>query len=109
MSNDDALILLFTQPGAIDIYKQMASVTSGKPPTEVSDEERAVSKQVTLAIMYGMGLNTVAKKLGVNKSEAKKFFNSFYGRFRGVKRWMDDTVRFARANKYVTTITGRKR
>ena len=109
MSNDEALIRLFTDPNATDIYKQMSSVTSGKAPTEVTDEERAVSKQVTLAIMYGMGLNTVAKKLGTSKAQARIFFNSFYGRFQGVKRWMDETIRFARANKYVTTITGRKR
>jgi len=109
MSNDKALIRLFTDPNATDIYKQMASVTSGKAPAEVTDEERAVSKQVTLAIMYGMGLNTVAKKLGTSKVQARNFFNSFYGRFQGVKRWMEETIRFARANKYVTTITGRKR
>jgi len=87
----------------------MSSVITGKAPSDVTDEERAISKQVTLAIMYGMGVNTVAKKLGINKTSAQTFFQSFYGRFRGVKLWMDQTVSFARANKYVTTITGRKR
>lgn len=109
MSNDEALIRLFSQPGSTDIYKQMAAVISLKDPVDVSDEERAVSKQVTLAIMYGMGLNTVAKKLGVEKVAAKAFFESFYGRFRGVKQWMDSTIAKARREKYVTTITGRRR
>jgi DNA polymerase I - 3''-5'' exonuclease and polymerase domains len=109
MSNDEALIRLFSQPGSTDIYKQMAAVISLKDPDDVSDEERAVSKQVTLAIMYGMGLNTVAKKLGVKKDAAKAFFESFYGRFRGVKQWMDRTIAKARREKYVTTITGRRR
>jgi DNA polymerase-1 len=109
MSNDEALLRLFTQPGSTDIYKQMAGVISSKDPADVSDEERAVSKQVTLAIMYGMGLNTVAKKLGVDKVVAKAFFESFYGRFRGVKQWMDSTIAKARRDHYVTTITGRRR
>jgi DNA polymerase-1 len=87
----------------------MAGVISSKDPADVSDEERAVSKQVTLAIMYGMGLNTVAKKLGVDKVVAKAFFESFYGRFRGVKQWMDSTIAKARRDHYVTTITGRRR
>ena len=109
ISGDEALISLFTQPGTTDIYKQMSSVISGKSPDNVTDEERAIAKQVTLAIMYGMGINTVAKKLGIDRSSAQKFFQSFYGRFRGVKRWMDNTISFARTNKYVTTISGRKR
>jgi len=109
ISGDEALIRLFTQPGKIDIYKQMSSVISNKSSDMVTDEERAVAKQVTLAIMYGMGINSVAKKLGIDKNSAQKFFQSFYGRFPGVKRWMDSTVSFARSNKYVTTIAGRKR
>lgn len=109
MSNDQALIRLFSQPDASDIYKQMSSVINGKNVDQVTDDERAVSKQVTLAILYGMGINSVAKKLGINKSQAKSFFNAFYGRFQGVKSWMDNTIRFARENKYVTTITGRRR
>jgi DNA polymerase-1 len=109
MSNDESLIRLFTQPGAADIYKLMAAVISGKDPGDVTDEERAVSKQVTLAIMYGMGINTVAKKLNVNKLAAKTFFQSFYGRFHGVKNWMDSTIGRAKKDKYVTTITGRRR
>ncbi len=109
ISGDEALIGLFTQTGTTDIYKQMASVISGKTPRDITDQERATAKQVTLAIMYGMGINSVAKKLGIDRSSAQNFFQSFYGRFRGVKRWMDSTISFARTNKYVTTITGRKR
>ena len=52
MSGDSALISLFRQPGNTDIYKQMSSVTTGKPIEHITDKERAVSKQVTLAIMY---------------------------------------------------------
>ena len=109
MSSDEALIRLFTQPDTTDIYKQMSSVINGKHADDVSDQERAVAKQVTLAIMYGMGINSVAKKLGITRNAAQQFFQSFYGRFRGVKSWMDKTVASARTNKFVTTITGRKR
>jgi len=109
MSGDDSLISLFNTPGNVDIYKQMSSVTSGKPVDQITDKERAVSKQVTLAILYGMGLPQVAKKLGVDRTAAKAFFDSFYGRFRGVKAWMNQTKSFAREHKYVKTITGRRR
>jgi DNA polymerase I len=109
MSNDPALIKMFNDPKTTDIYIQMASVISGKVSADVSDEERSTAKQLTLAIMYGMGPNTVASKLGVGLFAAKQFFDSFYGRFKGVKKWKEDTLAFARKNKYVETITGRKR
>uniref|UniRef100_A0A7S3V8E1 DNA-directed DNA polymerase n=1 Tax=Chaetoceros debilis TaxID=122233 RepID=A0A7S3V8E1_9STRA len=109
MSGDANLMNLFTQPGTDDVYKQMSSVISGKRSNEVTDKERSIAKQLTLAIMYGMGINSVAKQLGVNKESAKSFFRSFYGRFPDVKRWMDQTISSARTNKYVTTISGRRR
>lgn len=109
MSNDPALIRMFNDPKTTDIYIQMASVISGKCSDDVSDEERSTAKQLTLAIMYGMGPNTVANKLGVGLSTAKQFFESFYGRFKGVKKWKEETLQLARKNKYVETITGRKR
>ena len=109
MSGDEALISLFAQPGMTDIYKQMSSVINGKNTDSITSQERAIAKQVTLAIIYGMGLNNVAKKLQITKSTAQIFFKSFYGRFRGVKIWMDSVKDFARKHKYVTTITGRRR
>jgi DNA polymerase I-like protein with 3'-5' exonuclease and polymerase domains len=56
-----------------------------------------------------MGLNQVAIKLGVDRKSAQSFFNAFYNRFRGVKKWMEETKRIALQNKFVLTISGRKR
>jgi DNA polymerase-1 len=109
MSGDKSLISLFVQPGTTDIYKQMSSVITGKDVKSISGKERSIAKQVTLAIIYGMGINNVAKKLSITKSTAQNFFQSFYGRFRGVKAWMDSVKDFARNQKYVTTIIGRRR
>ena len=109
MSGDESLISLFNQPGSVDIYKQMSSVITGKDVRTVSSKERGIAKQVTLAIIYGMGLNNVAKKLSVDKSIAQSFFQAFFGRFSGVKAWMDGVKKFALAQKYVTTISGRRR
>ena len=109
MSGDTALISLFSRNGGGDIYKQMSSLTTGKAVENISDQERAVAKQVTLAIMYGMGLPQVAKKLNVSRHAAQTFIQSFYGRFEGVTRWMKETKHFARSHKYVKTIVGRRR
>lgn len=109
MSKDGALITLFQDKNEADIYKQMSSVITGKKLSEVTSKERSISKQVTLAILYGMGLAQVSKKLEVDKSRAQTFFNSFFARFRGVQRWINETKQFAKKNGYVCTISGRRR
>ncbi|KAL7542317.1 hypothetical protein ACHAXR_011673 [Thalassiosira sp. AJA248-18] len=109
MSGDEALISLFRGDPKVDIYKQMSSLIRNKPITEISDVERAQFKQVTLAILYGMSPNQVAKNLSISKSNAQQMINAFFRRFRRVKAWMDETKTFARRNSYVKTIAGRKR
>ncbi len=87
----------------------MSSVITGKAIDSISTEERAIAKQITLAIIYGMGLQNVAQKLSITKAAAQNFSHAFYGRFSSVKVWMDQIKESARKNKYVTTISGRRR
>lgn len=81
------------------------------PPSlsHLSLTERKQFKQVTLAILYGMSINQVARKLGITKSAAVAATNDFYRRFRGIKTWMDRVKSQARRDLYVTTIAGRRR
>jgi len=109
MSGDEALVSLFRGDPNIDIYKQMSSIIRNKPLDTITDQERAQFKQVTLAILYGMSPNQVAKKLSISKTNAQQMMNDFFRRFRRVKSWMDETKSNARKNSYVTTIAGRKR
>lgn len=108
MSGDEALLSLF-QHDDVDIYKQMSSLIRNKPLQQVTSEERAIFKQVTLALLYGMSANQVAKKLSISKTTAQQMMHDFFRRFRGVKTWMDHTKEFARRNHYVRTISGRRR
>lgn len=66
-------------------------------------------KQVTLALLYGMSPNQVAKKLSISKAAAQQTMNDFFRRFRRVKSWMEEIKQGARRNGYVLTITGRRR
>ena len=66
-------------------------------------------KQVTLALLYGMSPNQVAKKLSISKAAAQQTMNDFFRRFRRVKSWMEEIKQGARRNGYVLTIAGRRR
>jgi len=108
MSNDPVLISAFEDVN-VDIYKQMSSSVTGKALQDVTDQERAVTKQVVLAILYGMGVSQVAFKLQIDKNAAQRTIHAFFQRFSRVKQWMEEVKASARLNGFVTTITGRRR
>jgi len=108
-TQDHALMKLF-RDSENDIYKSMSMrITGKKSISDVTGNERAIAKQVVLAVVYGMGAPQVAKKLGVEISAAATFFNNFFAGFPGVRRWMQSVKRFAVNNGYILTITGRRR
>ena len=72
-------------------------------------ERRKTGKIIILATMYGMGPNSVADKLGINKDEAKDMLKAFYGQYSGVRRAIDTSVSFCKEHGYVEDIWGRKR
>ena len=109
MANDPNLIKLFTADPNVDIYKQMSSVVRNIPIDAITDKDRAQFKQVTLAILYGMSPNQVAKNLSITRTGAEQLTKDFFRRFPRVKPWMEETKREARRNSYVKTIAGRKR
>ena len=61
MSEDQQLISLFLNKDGLDIYKQMSSLVTGKTVDSVTSDERSITKQVVLAILYGMGLTQVLR------------------------------------------------
>lgn len=87
----------------------MSSLIRNKPIESITATDRAQFKQVTLAILYGMGVGQVAKNLNISKNNAQKMMNDFFRRFQRLKAWMDETIANAKRNLYVKTITGRKR
>ena len=68
MNNDPTLFSAFDND--IDIYKQMSDFVTGRDIADVTAQERTVTKQVVLAIPYGMGVNQVTFKLQIDKKSA---------------------------------------
>jgi DNA polymerase-1 len=52
MSNDQALVGMFRSREEIDIYKQMSAAIRGIRIEDVTDDDRKISKQVTLGKLY---------------------------------------------------------
>ncbi|MBU1783822.1 MAG: DNA polymerase I [Candidatus Omnitrophica bacterium] len=92
-----------------DVHKFTASLIFDTPVNDVTDEMRVVAKTVNFGITYGMGPFRLAKDLGISIEEARTFIDSYFDRYRGVKKFIESTLTFVRKNGYVTTLLNRRR
>lgn len=122
ISQDENMLRVFRE--GKDIYASIAQSifhNNYEDNLEFKDEDkkiifsegmkrRKVGKTVILATMYGMGPNTVARKLGLSsKEEAQMMIDAYYDQFPDVKKAIDNTVKSCKKYGFVEDICGRKR
>lgn len=77
----------------IDFYKHCASAMFGKPYEDITDDERAVSKSISMGIVFGMGVDTLLETLGesgitrIDKAQAEALRQGFLDRFLTLVAW----------------------
>ena len=69
-------------------------------------ERRSISKMVLLALCYGMGPSTLAKRLGKTTQEAQEIFDSFFQSFPKVEELINSSKEFLRTHGYVEDWAG---
>ena len=92
-----------------DIHKQAASKVLGIPIEEVTKEQRSSAKAVNFGIVYGISDFGLANQLGVSNKQAKEYISQYLEKYQGIKHFMDDIVKSAKAKGYVETLFGRRR
>ncbi|HHY38110.1 MAG TPA: DNA polymerase I [Clostridia bacterium] len=92
-----------------DIHRRTASEVFGVPPEEVTPEMRSRAKAVNFGIVYGMSDFGLSRDIGVSKSEAARYIENYFNRYKGVKDYVDLALVKARATGYATTILNRRR
>lgn len=92
-----------------DIHTRTAAEVFGVPMDKVSPEMRRRAKAVNFGIVYGISDYGLARDLGITRKEARDYIDNYLGRYQGVKRYLDEVVKKARQNGYVTTLLNRRR
>ncbi len=92
-----------------DIHAATAAGVYGVDINEVTSDQRRNAKTVNFSIIYGAGSTNLSQQLGIKRAEAKELIDSYFQQYQGLKKYMDDTVAFARKKGYVMTLAGRKR
>ena len=92
-----------------DVHARTAAEVFGVPLAEVTHEMRSRAKAVNFGIVYGISDFGLAKQLNVGRKEAAGYIESYFSRYTGVKKYMEDIVAKAREQGYVSTLMGRRR
>ena len=93
----------------IDIHTATAAKVFGVDIADVTKEQRYKAKSVNFGLIYGQGAFGLSQNLGIKRGEAAELIEAYFAQFGGVKKYMDDSVKFCRENGFVKTIMGRKR
>jgi DNA polymerase-1 len=91
-----------------DVHSATAAEVFGVPLDKVSPDERRIAKVTNFGLIYGMSAFGLAQNLGIERATAQAYIDSYFSRYQGVKRYMDETRDKARAEGYVETVFGRR-
>lgn len=92
----------------LDIHAMTASEMFDVPLEEMTPDIRRQAKAINFGVIYGISGFGLARNLRIPRSEAQGFIDRYFERFPGIRRYMDDTVAFAKEHGYVQTLFGRK-
>ena len=107
ISQDKAMLDAFIN--GHDIHQATAAGVFGKKLEEVTPDERRSAKTVNFAIIYGAGATNLSKQLKISRKEASALIENYFKQYEGLKKYMTETVEFAREHGYVLTLMGRRR
>jgi DNA polymerase-1 len=107
ISQDEGFLAAFN--AGEDIHSSTAAKIFNVPQSDVTKDMRRKAKEVNFGIMYGLGPFGLASRLEIPQSEAKEIIAKYFERFPNVKKYIAETIEFAREHGYVETLSGRRR
>jgi DNA polymerase-1 len=106
LSGDENLKRAFARGD--DVHRATAAEVFGLPLDKVTPDERRTAKVINFGLIYGMSSFGLAQNLGIERATAQAYIESYFARYPGVKRYMDQTRSRARTQGYVETVFGRR-
>jgi DNA polymerase-1 len=91
-----------------DIHQATAAEIFGIDLEQVSSEQRRYAKVINFGLIYGMSAFGLASSLGIDRSAAQTYIDTYFGRYPSVAQYMADTRVLAKDKGYVETIFGRR-
>jgi DNA polymerase-1 len=106
--SQDPLLLDAYRTGK-DIHTLTASEVFGVDAATMDKETRARAKAVNFGIVYGISPFGLAAQLNIDQKTAKQYIETYFDRYKGVQRFIEETLETVRRDQAVRTYFGRIR
>lgn len=107
LSGDPNLIGAFKD--GEDVHAMTAARVFGVPADSVTEELRKRAKAVNFGVIYGISAFSLAEDIGVSRAEAQNYIDAYFKRHPAIRDYLDETVKKATADGFVSTMFGRRR
>ncbi len=107
LSKDADLIAAFAS--GEDLHNTVGARVFGVSPSAVTADQRRTIKAMSYGLAYGLSAYGLAQQLDLSPSDAQKLMDDYFARFGGIRDYLQDVVRQARAKGYTETLLGRRR
>ena len=107
MAGDEAMLEAFK--AGEDIHATTAAAIYGVELDAVTKEMRRHAKAINFGLIYGMSAFGLARSTELTLAEAENFVKTYFAKFPGVKKYLDETRQLAAQQGYVETLLGRRR
>ncbi len=105
LSEDEVLIEAFKNDE--DIHVKTAKTIFKRD--DINEDLRRIAKTINFGIIYGQTPLGLSIEANISYEEAKKYICNYFENYKGVKKWIDDTIIKARMRGYVENFFGRRR
>jgi DNA polymerase-1 len=107
MAGDEAMLEAFK--AGEDIHATTAAAIYSVDLDAVTKEMRRHAKAINFGLIYGMSAFGLARSTELTLAEAENFVKTYFMKFPGVKKYLDETRQLAAQQGYVETLLGRRR
>ncbi len=106
--SQDPLLLDAYRTGK-DIHTLTASEVFGVDAATMDKETRNRAKAVNFGIVYGISPFGLSAQLGIDQRTAREYIERYFDRYKGVQRFIEETLETVRREQAVRTYFGRVR
>ena len=107
ISQDSSLLEAFHNRE--DIHSSTASSVYSVPISDVTSEMRRIAKIMNFGVLYGLSPFGIRHQTGLSAEEGARFIETYFGKYPGIRAYIDSIKAQVREQGYVETLLGRRR
>ena len=92
----------------LDIHAMTAAQAFDVAIEKLDAATRRSAKAINFGIIYGISAFGLARNLAIPQGDAKRYIDSYFERYPGIRAYMEETKAFCRQHGYVETLFGRR-